>query len=221
MLDQDTRSRLLLQYPMLQAIPLADQSGIWSAASVIRIPSGTVVFDEQQLCQGFPMLLSGIIRVIKASPSGRELQLYRVVPGESCILTSSCLLGNTRYHARGLAEQDLEMVLLPASAFHSLVANQEAFRIYVFNIFSERLTDLMQLISAVAFQKLDQRLANLLCSKTGSIYATHQAIADELGSVREIVSRLLKSFAEQGWIKLGREQIEIIDAIALKKFADL
>jgi CRP/FNR family transcriptional regulator len=180
-----------------------------------------VLFDEDQPCQGFPLLLSGNIRVIKTAPNGRELQLYRVMPGESCILTSSCLLGNTRYHARGIAEQDLEMVLLPAATFHALLEKQDSFRGYVFHLFSDRLTDLMQLVSAVAFQKLDQRLANLLINKKPPIHTTHQALADELGSAREIVSRLLKGFAGQGWVKLGREQIEISDATALKKFADL
>lgn len=221
MLDQQTQSRLMLQYPMLEGLSIADQNKLLEAGSEMHVAAGTVVFDENQLCQGFPMLLSGNIRVIKASSNGRELQLYRVSPGESCILTSSCLLGNTRYQARGIAEQNLAMVILPASVFYSLIANQESFRIYVFNLFSERLTELMQLVSAVAFQKLDQRLASLLCNQSDSFHITHQALADELGSVREIVSRLLKNFAEQGWIKLGREKIDIIDATALKNFADL
>ena len=221
MLDNHTQFRLLQQYPMLRELPAADQAELLAAASVMHLSTGTVVFDENQLCQGFPMLLSGNIRVIKAAPNGRELQLYRVMPGESCILTSSCLLGNTRYHARGIAEQALEMVLLPATAFHTLLGQQEAFRSYVFHLFSDRLTDLMELVSAVAFQKLDQRLANLLINKPSPIHATHQSLADELGSAREIVSRLLKGFAEQGWVRLGREQIDITDATALKKFADL
>jgi CRP/FNR family transcriptional regulator len=206
---------------MLRELPAADHAELLATASVMRLPAGTVMFDENQPCQGFPLLLSGNIRVIKAAPNGRELQLYRVMPGESCILTSSCLLGNTRYHARGIAEQALEMVLLPAGAFHTLLGKQDSFRSYVFHLFSDRLTDLMQLVSAVAFQKLDQRLANLLVSKTSPIHATHQSLADELGSAREIVSRLLKGFAEQGWVKLGREQIDITDVVALKRFAAL
>ena len=221
MLDNNTQSRLLLQYPMLHKIPPAERKTLLASASVMHVPAETVVFDENQPCQGFPLLLSGSIRVIRAAPNGRELQLYRVMPGESCILTSSCLLGHTRYQARGIAEQTLEMVLLPASAFHALLGSCEAFRSYVFHLFSDRLTDLMQLVSAVAFQKLDQRLAKLLINKTSPIHATHQVLADELGSAREIVSRLLKGFAEQGWVKLGREQIDITDAAALKKFAEL
>ncbi len=221
MLDNATQSRLLQLYPMLRELPAAELESLVASAIVMHVPAGTVVFDENQSCQGFPLLLSGSIRVIKSTPSGRELQLYRVVSGESCILTSSCLLGHTRYQARGIAEQTLEIVLLPASAFHTLLGNCEAFRNYVFHLFSDRITDLMQLVSAVAFQKLDQRLAKLLINKASPVRATHQALADELGSAREIVSRLLKGFAEQGWVKLGREQIEIADAASLKKFSEL
>ena len=221
MLDNDTLSRLLQQYPMLRELPAAELEKPLAAANMMHIPAGTVIFDENQPCQGFPLLLSGSIRVIKAAPSGRELQLYRVVSGESCILTSSCLLGHTRYQARGIAEQALEIVMLPASAFHTLLGNCEAFRSYVFHLFSDRITDLMQLVSAVAFQKLDQRLAKLLINKTSPIRTTHQMLADELGSAREIVSRLLKGFAEQGWVKLGREQIDITDISSLRNFAEL
>lgn len=221
MLDIDTRTRLLQHYPTLAELPAAELDTMLTDAVAMPLPVGTVVFDENQPCQGFPMLLSGSIRVVKASPNGRELQLYRVLPGESCILTSSCLLGNTRYQARGFAEQALEMVLLPAPSFHILLGKHKTFRDYVFHLFSDRLTDMMQLVSAVAFQKLDQRLAALLIAKTSPIHTTHQALADELGSAREIVSRLLKGFADQGWIKMAREQIEVVDNIALKRFSEL
>lgn len=221
MIDNATQSRLLQQYPMLRELPAAERESLLASASAMHVPAGTVVFDENQPCQGFPLLLSGSIRVIKAAPNGRELQLYRVLPGESCILTSGCLLGHTRYQARGVCEEALEMILLPATSFHTLLGKHEAFRNYVFLLFSDRLTDLMQLVSAVAFQKLDQRLAKLIINKPNPIHTTHQALADELGSAREIVSRLLKGFAEQGWVKLGREHIEITDTTSLKKFAEL
>jgi CRP/FNR family transcriptional regulator, anaerobic regulatory protein len=221
MLDSATQTSLFQQYPMLRELSAADLAELQATASVMHIPAGTVVFDENQSCQGFPLLLSGSIHVIKAAPSGRELQLYSVEPGESCILTSSCLLGYAKYKARGVAKPDTDLVVLPPSTFRKLITVHEPFRNYIFSLFSERLTDLMQLVSAVAFQKLDHRLANLLVSKPSPIHATHQELADELGSAREIVSRLLKGFAEQGWVKLGREQIIISDASALKNFADL
>ncbi len=219
MLAENIRTDLLRRYPMLGGLSTAELDELAANAALMRLPRGSVVFDEDQVCQGFPLVLSGSIRVIKAAPSGRELQLYRVGPGESCILTSSCLLSQAQYRARGLVEEDVEMIVLAPAVFRQLVASNEAFRNHVFSLFSERLTDLMQLITAVAFQKLDQRLAALLIAKPSPLRATHQALADELGSVREIVSRLLKNFAEQGWVKLGREQIEIVDAAALKQLA--
>ncbi len=221
MLTKSAREHLLQSYPMLQSLPASQLANLQACATLLQLPAGTVVFDENQPCQGFPLLLSGCIRVIKAAANGRELQLYRVEPGESCILTSSCLLGHASYHARGVVERDVGMVVLPPSAFKALLSAHEPFRDYIFGLFSERLTDLMQLVTAVAFQKLDQRLAALLAARPSPLRATHQALADELGSVREIVSRLLKNFAEQGWVQLGREQIEILNTSALKRFSEL
>ncbi len=221
MLTASTKERLLRHYPMLAELPAGEVDSLLVHSMMMSLPAGAVVFDELQPCQGFPMLLSGSIRVIKSAPNGRELQLYRINPGESCILTSSCLLGHTRYQARGVTEQATEMVVLPPGEFHRLFGNHDAFRTYVFNLFSERLTSLMELVSAVAFQKLDQRLAALLVSKPNPLRITHQALADELGSAREIISRLLKGFADQGWVRLGREQIDITDTAALRRFAAL
>lgn len=221
MLDLATQARLLQSYPLLKDIPTAKLEALLEQAQQLHLPAGTIVFDENQPCQGFPLVLSGNIRVIKSAANGRELQLYRVACGESCILTSSCLLGHSPYHARGVVDEDVEMIVLPASTFRTLLAEHSSFRDYIFGLFSERLTDLLQLVTAVAFQKLDQRLATLLIAKANPVRITHQALADELGSVREIITRLLKNFAEQGWVKLGREQIELIDLDALKKFSRL
>lgn len=211
--------RLLERYPLLGELAPARFSEMFDHAAVLRLPAGTVIFDENQPCQGFPLLLSGSVRVIKSSSNGRELQLYRVGEGESCILTSSCLLGHSNYRARGIVEHDVEMIILPPASFRTLMADCSPFRDYIFSLFAERLTDLMELVSAVAFQKLDQRLAALLISRPSPLHATHQMIADELGSAREMVSRLLKGFADQGWVKLGREQIEVIDGSALNRLA--
>ncbi|GAB5605686.1 Crp/Fnr family transcriptional regulator [Sideroxyarcus sp. TK5] len=212
-------TRLLERYPLLRELAPARFSELFDQTTVMRLPAGTVIFDENQPCQGFPLLLSGSVRVIKSSANGRELQLYRVGEGESCILTSSCLLGHSNYRARGIVEQDVEMIVLPPASFRTLMADCQPFRDYIFSLFAERLTDLMELVSAVAFQKLDQRLATLLLSRPSPLHLTHQVVADELGSAREMVSRLLKGFADQGWVKLGREQIEVIDRRALERLA--
>jgi len=205
-------------YPVLDALPQSLREKALNQAQPISVPAGTVLFDEHQPCQGFPFILSGGIRVSKSATNGRELPLYRVLPGESCIITSSCLLGHADYNARGVTESQTTLVLLPRAVFDELLA-QPAFRDFFFQLFAERMADLMQLIEEVAFRKLDQRLAGLLLGKGKILHATHQQLADELGSVREIVSRLLKGFAEQGLVRLGREQVEILDAPGLRKIA--
>ena len=210
--------RLVARYPFLTsaAAPLRAQL---DALQPVAMSRGARLFDEGEECRGFPMLLAGSVRVSKSAPNGREIQLYRVLPGESCILTSSCLLGHAAYSARGLADADLEAVVLPPPLFGRLIESHPPFRDYVFALFSERLADLMQLVEEVAFRRLDQRLAALLVAGHGTLRATHQELADELGSVREIVSRLLRGFADQGWVALGREQIEVLDRAALAQVA--
>ncbi|MFO1318751.1 MAG: Crp/Fnr family transcriptional regulator [Burkholderiales bacterium] len=219
-MDRDTlKQRLRTLYPALASLDEHRFNALLDEATLVQVKAGTVLFDDESPCQAFPMLVEGIIRVSKVGASGRELQLYRVVPGESCILTSSCLLGHIAYNARGVAETDIVAVTLPQSVFSRLVGELEPFRQYVFSLFAERISDLMQLVEAVAFHRLDQRLATLLLGKGKIVHITHQALADELGSVREIVSRLLKTFAEQGLVSLSREQVEIVDAAGLRRLA--
>lgn len=212
--------RLLTLYPVLAKLPPGVVQRIRDSLQTMAIPSGTVVFDERQPCRGFPFVLEGTIRVAKCSGSGRELPLYRVLAGESCIITSSCLLGHADYNARGVAEGATTLALLPRSLFDEMLG-EPAFRDFVFALFSERMAELMQLVEEVAFRKLDQRLAALLLGKGRLVHATHQQLADELGSVREMVSRLLKGFAEQGLVRLGREQVEVLDAAGLRKMASV
>ncbi len=211
-------NELCERYPVLSALPPERSARIVAEAQVMTVPAGTVLFEEHQPCHGFPFVLEGGIRVVKTAANGRELPLYRVLPGQTCIITSSCLLGRAHYNARGIAEQDTTLALLPRPQFDELLA-EPAFRDFVFELFAERIADLMQLVEEVAFRKLDQRLAGLLLGKGRIVRATHQQLADELGSVREMVSRLLKGFAEQGLVRLAREQIEILDPAGLRRLS--
>ena len=213
------KSRLLQLFPVFGQMPPAAVDEIVRSATLRQAPAGTVLFEAASPCTGFPMLLDGRVRVVKAAPSGREVQLYRITPGESCLLSSSCLLGGNPYSATGVAETEVTLLGLPPALFHCLLAEHKPFRDYVFGLFSERLADLMTLVEAVTFHKLDQRLAALLLGKGEVVHATHQGLADELGSVREMVSRLLSNFQDRGWVELGREQIRITDAAALRRLA--
>jgi CRP/FNR family transcriptional regulator, anaerobic regulatory protein len=215
MIDQ---ARLLTLYPVLGSLPADRLSAVLAACAPLELPAGAQIFAETQPCQGFPMLLAGSIKVFKLAASGRELVLYRVVPGGSCIISSSCLLGHADYNARGVAETPLSLALLPVPAFSALMLEHPPFRDFVFHLFADRIGELMQLVEEVAFARLDQRLAKCLLARSENpIHVTHQQLADELGSVREIVSRLLKGFADQGLVSLGREQLTIVDRAGLQQ----
>lgn len=209
---------LLGLYPALQGLDAAELSRLLEGAQLVELPAGTPLFGAGSPCRQFPFVLQGSIRVAK-SGEGRELQLYRVTPGESCVLTSSCLVGASDYPASGVVEVDARLVVLPRAAFDALMASHAPFRQYVFGLFAERMADLMSLVEAVAFHKLDRRVAGALLGRGKVVALTHQQLADELGSVREIVTRVLRGFADAGCVQLARGSIEIVDAGALRRVA--
>jgi len=211
----ELRERLIRHFPVLAA--RAD--AIIADSRVRRMRAGSVLFSAHQPCSGFPLVLEGSVRVVKTAPNGREILLYRVEPGESCILSGSCLLGRGEYSASGIAETDVEVLVIPPPLFNELMLQNEPFRQYVFGMYATRLSDVMELVEEVAFHKLDTRLAHLLAQRGPVIAETHQKLADELGSVREIVTRLLRSFEQRGWVRLERERVTVLDPKALADFA--
>ena len=213
------RELLLRRFPVFSRLPSAKVDEILREAQVLRVPAGGVLFDAGQPCRGFPLVLEGSVRVAKGSPGGREILLYRVEPGQACILSGGCLLGHSEYSARGVAEEDVTLLSIPPELFQGLMIESEPFRRFIFSMYGERLSEVMELVDEVAFRKLDQRLAQLLVQRGPVVDATHQKLADELGSVREIVSRLLRGFEVRGWVKLERERITVLDARALAGLA--
>jgi CRP/FNR family transcriptional regulator, anaerobic regulatory protein len=212
-------ARLLALFPALASASPATLTRIVERSQHRKAAAGTILFDARTPCAGFPLVLAGTIKVLQRYPNGRELPLYRVKPGESCLLSGGCLLGHDRYPATGIAESDVELLVIGPDDFEALVASDPGFRRHVFGLFGERLATLMALVEAIAYQKLDQRLAALLLRKGEAVRATHQSLADELGSVREIVSRLLRSFEDKGWVDVARERIRIVDREALAALA--
>jgi len=209
------RDELLQRFPVFAELPAARLDALLAQAQLVRAPAGSVLFEANQPCRGFPLLLEGSVRVTKAAPSGREILLYRVEPGQGCILSGGCLLGHSDYSAKATAETDIVLLNIPGGPFHELMLESEPFRRFVFGMYGERLAEVMELVEAVAFQRLDARLAQLLVRRGPVVQATHQSLADELGSVREIVSRLLRSFESRGWVRLERERVTVLDPRAL------
>jgi CRP/FNR family transcriptional regulator len=204
-------------YPALAHVRPA-LSGLGSGVGPMTVPSGTVLFDENAPCQGFPMVLDGEVRVSRDSGDGRSLELYRVVPGELCLVSSACLFRSQPLSAHGVTTKLTTLLLIPPPVFAQWL-EAPAFRNEVLGLFAERMADLTGLIDAVAFRKLDQRLAAALLGHGSDLATTHQRLADELGTVREIVTRLLRRFEREGWVELARERIRITDSAALRALA--
>lgn len=205
------------QYPGLMPLDPEVREDIRENAVRRVLPRGTLIFTEGTPCIGFPLVLSGSIRVFKVSAAGRELPLYRVNPGESCLISTVCLVGQIAYEARAEAEEETRVAVVTPAHFSRLLANP-SFQRFVFALFARRLSDLMILVDALAFKRLDQRMALLLATGPRVRRATHQAIADELGTVREIASRLLKEFEKAGLVELKRGRIEILNPDRLREW---
>ena len=184
----------------------------------MSVPTGTVLFSENAPCQGFPLVLAGEVKVSRNSGDGRSLELYRVVPGELCLVSSACLFRTQPMSAHGVTTKPTTLLLVAPDIFQRWLETP-AFRDEVLGLFAERMADLTSLVDAVAFHKLDRRLAGALLGRGPQLNLTHQALADDLGTVREIITRLLRRFEREGWVALGREQIQIINGPALRELA--
>jgi len=217
--NQSLSDALLSRYPMLAELPRAQLDEDLRRLPVIALPERSVLFREHEVCAGFPFMIEGQVRVARGAPDGRELELYRVGPGEICVVSAGCLLGSTRMTAHGVSTTPVRLVLVD---HHTLVewTDHVQVRLFLLGLMAERMAELMALVEAVAFQRVDQRLARALLGRGRIIHATHQQLADELGTAREMVSRLLKRFEDQGALLLGREQIEVREAAFLRRVAD-
>lgn len=191
---------------------------LMASATVVKLPAGRQVFYPGKSCENYLLMLSGSIKAQIMSEDGREVLLYHVRAGDSCVLTTSCLLGGNHYPAEGFTETDISAFAIPAHVFHRCLEQSAFFREFVFRNFSRRLTDVIKRMEAITFGTIDQKLAKaLLAEGAKTIPKTHHELALELGSVREVISRHLKRFESYGWLSLNRGSIEIIDAAALRQ----
>lgn len=197
------------------------QREIAQSATVVRLAAGAYFLREGDTCAHFAIVVSGRMRVFKLGESGHEITLYHVGPGEACPLNVSCILSDRPVPAMARVEEDVEAVVMPAAAFRRWVAGHESLRSVVFEMFSSRLTEVMSLVEEVAFRRMDQRLAKRLlelfqAASNGTVETTHADIAADLGTAREVVSRLLKEFERLGAIGLARGKIELLNGALLE-----
>lgn len=209
-------------FPGLQTLSPDLLDVLVSRSRVIRLPASAQVFGPGMAPENYLMLIEGTIRVQQVSEGGREIVLYRVFAGESCALTTACLMGSEDYQAEGLVESNATAVAIPRNLFDDLMGRSQEFRQFVFTAFSKRITNLFHVIDEVAFARIDIRLAQRLldlADAEGRLDMTHQQLASELGTAREVVSRQLHEFQRRGWIASSRGHIELSDRNGLSALA--
>lgn len=209
------------RFPGLSRLDVPTKELLLTRSAIVEVPAGTTIFGPGNSPENMLFLLGGTVRVQQVSESGHEIVLYRIEAGQSCVLTTACLLAYEDYSAEGIAETAVQAAAVPRMVFDDLVSRSKPFRDFVFAAFSKRITDLFLMIDEVAFQRLDVRLADKLIelSKGGDVVSTtHQKLSIELGTAREVVSRQLQEFQRRGWIKQSRGRINLLkqrDLIAL------
>lgn len=208
-----TRDRFLDILPAFKRGPQALVKDILSSSQYMSAPPDTMLLSEGQHCPGLILMLSGEKRVYKATEVGKEITLYTVGPGEFCILTASSTLSTTPYPANAKSITPVEMLIVPPDKFREYISQYQEMRDLIFSHISKNFADVMELITEVTFKRMDERLMDYLIEKSedGKLYATHQAIANELGTAREVVSRLLKDFERRGIVILSRSCIQLVD----------
>ena len=209
-------------FPGLRSLPPDIVATLVETSRIARLPIGTRIFGPGQAPDAFLLLIRGTVRVQQVSESGREIVLYRVSAGDSCALTTACLMGYEDYQAEAVAETDVEAVAIPRVTFDDFIARSPDFRRFVFTAFSHRVTDLFRVIEEVAFSRVDVRLAQRLVERAndqGRIDLTHQQLAAELGTAREVVSRQLNEFQRRGWISTSRGAIDLVQPNELRRLA--
>jgi len=222
MITPEQFQRIARALPVLQRADPQLAREFQGEAFYARIPAGRDVFVEGDRVDGIALLISGVVRVYKISETGREITLYRFGLGESCILTANAILSRKSFPAIATVEQEAEAVMVPADSFRDWVRRYDAWREFVFDLLSQRLATVMLIVEEVAFRRMDARVASLLLARSrlrNPVRITHQEIASELGSSREVISRLLEDFAEKGLLRPGRGEVEILDAAALESRA--
>ena len=191
---------------------------LMESATKTNIPAGQQVFSAGSICENYLLLIKGAVKVQLLSENGREILLYRVLAGNSCVLTTSCLLSGDSYPAEAYTEEEVSAFVVSSHAFYRCMEQSAFFREFVFKNFASRLSGIIGRMDEVVLLGIDGRLAKELLS-TGEkmVKVTHQALATKLGSVREVISRHLKQFEAKGWVSLSRGTVTIVNIEALKK----
>ncbi len=218
----EQKQQLLDLFPFLFEASSEFQKIFFDVATPAHIPAGHTIAETGSECSQLALLLSGSVRVYKLAAKGREITLYRIKSGDSCVLTASCLISATPFPAIAEAETELDAIIIPAEYAKAWMTQHQSWGNFVFGLISRRLTEVITVLESVTFQRMEVRLAAYLVdmtNKTSILNITHHEIAADLGTSREVVSRSLKDFDKHGWINMGRGELTIKDIAQLQNLA--
>lgn len=212
------RARRIAGLPPLEPAAAA----LLQRQSTARFAAGTVMFRPGEAVTGFVLVLSGRVEVFLTGPSGREILLYAIEPGQSCVQSTLGLMGDEAYSGEAVTAHDSTVMMVPRAAFMQLMDDSDIFRRFVFSAFAQRLQSMMHLLERVAFERIETRLARCLLERAGNgvLNATHAEIAVMIGTAREVVSRRLDALARRGIVALERGVVRILDAETLAELAE-
>lgn len=217
---ENWKDRIVKAFPHLAELPAQERAAILDEMGMGVYPAGTVMIEQGRKCRGAALVLSGVIRVYKISEEGREITLYRVGCGETCILAVSCLLGGVDYPVIAEVEDDAEVAMLPIGALREAMLKSEPWQRFLFASMARAMMDVLNVLDEVAFRSMDVRIASrLLQCDRNRIEATHEQLAADLGTAREVVSRLLKELENRKIVQLGRGAVTILNRKALEEIA--
>lgn len=227
MSDQDkVASTVFATFEFLQQLNTEEQKSFLSQVKIISLDQGQFICLEGDDCQHLPLIISGQVRVYKIGESGREITLYRLRKGDSCIMTASCIVSQNIFPALAVTETDVEAIIIPASSLQNWLTNNSVWQKYIFGLLSQRLANVIEIVEEVAFRRMDCRIATYLLKmnhlnyENCTIKITHEAIAQDLGTSREVVSRILKTFEQKELLLLARGTIQLKNMDGLFKIIE-
>lgn len=219
--NADQQRRITQCFSFLAEVDEDFRTKFFNSATLVRIPAGHTIVSEGDNCQQLALLVSGKVRVYKLAETGREITLYRIGCGDSCVLTASCIISEDAFPAIAVTETEVEALVIPSIQAHEWMGDCKAWSSFVFSLIARRMADVITLLEKVAFRRMDERIAAYLiamASQGAHLSITHQEIASDLGTGREVVSRILKNFERKGFIKVARSNLLIENFAGLQDY---
>lgn len=219
MIDLEFFSRHL---PFWHALTPVQQDDLVHHIHTVHYPAGALLHQGSQDCTGLILINTGQLRIFLLSDSGKEITLYRMLEQDVCILSASCIIKNLTFDVHIEAEKDTTAYIIPTALYDTLNKTIPTIQNFTTSLISSRFSDVMWIVEQIVFMKMDARLAQYLLEQSSlensnTLYTTHEKIAKDLGTAREVVTRLLKYFQNEGIISLERHKIHLIHTLKLQR----